>query len=59
MDIELERRRADAEAEREQQELTRQAAERAHWKNLAKGSVGGEARTFSAGERWRHFRELR
>ena len=29
MDIELERRRADAEAERQQHELTRQAAERA------------------------------
>ena len=29
MDIEMERRRADAEAERQQQELTRQAAERA------------------------------
>ena len=44
MDIELERRRADAEVERQQHELTRQAAERAR-------AAAEESRVSAEGDR--------
>ena len=50
MDIEMERRRADAEAERHQHELTRQAAERARDDAEASRVAAENGRRALAGE---------